>query len=74
MDRVRSETNRTKMGMKKNILQGIEKQQLRWYGHVMRMEDCRIARQVAEENPQGKRSATDQSIYGRMGLGTVCKE
>jgi hypothetical protein len=47
MDRVRSETIRTKMGTKKNILQEIEEQQLRWYGHVMPMEDCRIARQVA---------------------------
>jgi hypothetical protein len=47
-------TFRTKMGMKKDILQGIEEQQLRWYNHAMRMEDCRIARQVAEWNPQGR--------------------
>jgi hypothetical protein len=33
----------------------MEDQQLRWYGHVMRMEHCGIARQVAEWNPQGKR-------------------
>jgi hypothetical protein len=31
------------------------KQQLRWYGHVMGMEDCRTATQVAEWNPQGER-------------------
>jgi hypothetical protein len=42
------------MGMKKDILQEIE-QQLRWYGHVMRMDDCRTARQAAHWNPQGKR-------------------
>jgi hypothetical protein len=36
------------MGMKEDILQEIEEQQLRWYGHVMRMEDCRIAGRVAE--------------------------
>jgi hypothetical protein len=55
MDRIRNETIGTKMGMKKNILQEIEEQQLRWCGHVMRMDDCRPARQVAERNPQGKR-------------------
>jgi hypothetical protein len=44
-----------KMGMKKDILQEIEEQQLRWYGHVMRMDDCRTARRVAHWNPQGKR-------------------
>jgi hypothetical protein len=55
MDRIRNKTIRTKLGMKKNILQEIEEQQLRWYGHVMRMDDCRTARQVADWNPQGKR-------------------
>jgi hypothetical protein len=30
MDRIRNETIRTKMGMKKDILQEIEEQQLRW--------------------------------------------
>jgi hypothetical protein len=55
MDRVRNETIRTKIGMKKDMLQEIEEQQSIWYSHVMRMEDCRINRQVAEWNPQGKR-------------------
>jgi hypothetical protein len=50
MDRIR-----TKMGMQKDILQEIEEQQQRWYGHVMRMDDCRTARQMADWNPQGKR-------------------
>jgi hypothetical protein len=73
MDRFRNETIRTKMGMKKDILQEIEEQKLRCYGHVVRMEGCRIARQVAECNPQGKGGAADHSIHGRMGLGTACK-
>jgi hypothetical protein len=30
------------MGMKKNILQVIGEWQLKWYGHIMRMEDCRM--------------------------------
>jgi hypothetical protein len=47
MDRIRNETIGKKMRMKKGILQETE-QQLRRCGHVMRMEDCRIARQVAE--------------------------
>jgi hypothetical protein len=34
MDRFRDETIRTEMGLKKDILQEIEEQQLRWYGHV----------------------------------------
>jgi hypothetical protein len=55
MDRIINETIRTKMGMKKDILREIEEQQLRWYGHIMRMDDCGTAMQVADWNPQGKR-------------------
>jgi hypothetical protein len=43
------------MGIKKNILQEIEEQQLRWCGHVKQMEDGKIVKQVAELKPQGKR-------------------
>jgi hypothetical protein len=55
MDRIRNETIRTKIGMKRDTLQETEERQLRWCSHVVRMVDCRIARQVAEWNPQGKR-------------------
>jgi hypothetical protein len=44
MDRIRTETMRTKMGLKKDILQETEVQQLRWYGDSMRMENCKIAK------------------------------
>jgi hypothetical protein len=52
MARFRNEAIRTKMGTKRNIFQEIKEQQLRWYGHVMRMEDCRIARQGGKEARQ----------------------
>jgi hypothetical protein len=69
---LRNEAIITKMGLKKDTLQEIE-QQLRWLGRVMRMVCCRIARRVAEWNPQGTRRAMDQSTHGRMELGTACK-
>jgi hypothetical protein len=55
MDKIRNEAIRTKMGIKKNIVQETEEQQLRWYGHVKRMEDGKIVKQVAEWKPQRKR-------------------
>jgi hypothetical protein len=39
MDKGRNETIRTKMGMKKDILQEILEQQFRCYGHVVQMEE-----------------------------------
>jgi hypothetical protein len=55
MDKIRNEAIRTKMGIKKNTAPEIEEQQLRWYGHVKRMESGKIVKQVAEWKPQGKR-------------------
>jgi hypothetical protein len=46
--------------MKKNTLQEIDEQQLRWYDQVMQMGDCKIGRQVAEWNPQGRRRPSRQ--------------
>jgi hypothetical protein len=53
MDRIRNETVITEMGIKKDILQETEELKFRWCGRAMRMEDCGIARRVAEWNPQG---------------------
>jgi hypothetical protein len=55
LDKIRNEAIRTKMVIKKNIVQEIEEQQLRRYGHVKRIEDGKIVKQVAEWNSQGKR-------------------
>jgi hypothetical protein len=51
MGRIKNGRFRTKWGMKKDMLQEAE-QQLRWYG--------RIARRVAEWNPQGRRRREKQ--------------
>jgi hypothetical protein len=45
------------MGTKKNIVQETEEQQLRWCGHVKRMEGGKIVKQVAEWKPQGGKEA-----------------
>jgi hypothetical protein len=55
------------MGMKRDIIQETEKQQLRWLGHVMRRR-CRIGRHVAEWKPTGNGGGVDQSGRGRMRL------
>jgi hypothetical protein len=47
MERIRNERIRTKREMENDKLQETE-QKLRWYGNLMRMQDCRIARKVGE--------------------------
>jgi hypothetical protein len=56
MERTRTETIRTKMGMKGDVSQETEEEQFIWHWHAMRTEGCRITRQVAEWDPQGKES------------------
>jgi hypothetical protein len=74
MDKIRNKTVATKMEVTEDILQEIAEQQLKWCGHVMRMEGCIIAKQIVECNPQAnKRHAAHQSAYGRMKLGRACK-
>jgi hypothetical protein len=55
MDNIRNEAIRTKIGIKKNIVQETEEQQLGWCDHVKRMEDGKTVKQVAEWKLQGKR-------------------
>jgi hypothetical protein len=54
MARIRNETIRTKMGTKKDIT-GNRRTAIKMVQPCHGMEDCRIARQVAEWNPQGKK-------------------
>jgi hypothetical protein len=58
MDRIRNETIKTKMGMQKDILQEIEEQQLRWYGHVMRIAE--LLDRLHTGTHRGKGGAADQ--------------
>jgi hypothetical protein len=71
MDKIRNEAIRTKMGIKKNIVQEIEGQQLRWCGRVKRMEDGKIVNRLQNGSHRGKGSEVDQSTHGRLESGRV---
>ncbi|XP_030749353.1 uncharacterized protein LOC115877353, partial [Sitophilus oryzae] len=46
LDRVRNERIQNIMGVKHRIMEDIKINQLRWYGHVQRMEDSRIPKKI----------------------------
>ena len=54
LDRVRNSSIRNSLGIEPLLLQ-IERSQLRWFGHVVRMSHERLARQVLLAKPRGKR-------------------
>ena len=53
--KIRSEVIRQKLQVE-NVLDFIEKSQLRWYGHVKRMDTSRYPRKYLDWKPAGKRS------------------
>ena len=53
-DRIRNEIIRQQLGVE-SILKVIEKSQLRWFGHMKRMEMNRYPRHYYESRPQGRR-------------------
>jgi hypothetical protein len=62
------------MGLKKNILQDIEEQQLRWYSHPCEWRIAKLQDWLQNGTHSGRGGSADQSIHRRMRLGTVCKE
>ena len=46
MDRVRNEEVRRRAGIERELASRADRRVLRWFGHVERMDDYRIARRV----------------------------
>lgn len=54
IDRIRNTTVREELGVE-SVLSAIEKAQLRWYGHLLRMKEDRPTRNIWEAKMQGRR-------------------
>jgi hypothetical protein len=54
-DKIRNTFIKQKMNVTRTILDDINTKQLKWYGHVQRMEEGRFPKQVMKWNPPGRR-------------------
>jgi len=54
-----------------HIVRFIKAQRLKWWGHIHRMEECRIVRRILEWSPVGKRSRGHQIDGGLKGIGIL---
>ena len=54
LDRLRNEDIRRELGVE-GILDFVERGQLRWFGHVKRMDNVRYPKRMLEWIPQGRR-------------------
>ena len=61
------------MNVTRSLLDDIKTQQLKWYGHVQRMEEGRLLKEVMEWRPPGRRkrgrpkATWAEGIRGLMG-------
>ena len=63
MDRVRNEEVRRRAGIERELASRADQRVLRWFGHVERMHECRMARRVLMVEGSGGR------VRGRPRLG-----
>jgi len=54
-DKIRNTIIKQKMNVTRSLLDDIDTKQLKWYGHVQRMEGGRLPKQAMKWNPPGRR-------------------
>ena len=55
MDRVRNEEVRRRAGIERELASRADQRVLRWFGHVERMDECRVVRRVFMAEVSGGR-------------------
>ena len=54
-DKIRNTSIKQKINVTRSLLDDIKTKQLQWYGHVQRMEEGRLPKEVMKWRPQGRR-------------------
>jgi hypothetical protein len=54
-DKIRNNIIKQKMYITRSLLEDIKTKQLKWYGHVQRMEEGRLPKKVMKWRPPGRR-------------------
>ena len=54
-DKIRNTVIKQKLNVTRSLLDDIKTKQLEWYGHVQRMEEGRLPKEVMKWRPQGRR-------------------
>ena len=54
-DKIRNNVIKQKMNVTRSLLDDFKSKQLQWYGHVQRMEEARLPKEVMKWRPTGRR-------------------
>ena len=69
MDRVRNEEVHMRAGIEKELASRVDQRVLRWFGHVERMDDYRMARRVLMAEVSGGAGKRETEV----GLDVLCE-
>jgi len=67
-DKIRNTIIKQKVNVTRALLDDIKTKQLQWYGHVSRMEEGRLPKEVMKWRPLGRRKRGRPKRTGRTGL------
>ena len=67
-DKIRNKIIKQKMNVTRSVLDDIKTQQLKWYGHVQRMEEGRLPKNLWNGAQQEEENEVDIKLPGRKGL------
>ena len=69
LERIRNEQIRREMSAEETVIERIEKKSLKWFGHLLRMEETRWPKRIFQWTPPGKqkRGRPHRSCRGRLG-------
>ena len=65
---IRNTIIKHKMNVARSLLDDIKTKQPQWYGHVQRMEEGRLPKEVMKLSPRGRRKRGRPKLTGRKGL------
>ena len=67
-DKIRNNIIKQKMNVTRSLLEDIKTKQLKWYGHVQRMEEGRLPKKLWNGAHQEEENEVDLNLPGRKRL------
>jgi hypothetical protein len=67
-DKIRNNIIKQKMNVKRSLLEDIKTKQLQWYGHIQRMEEGRLPKEVLKWWSSGRKKRGTPKLTWAMGI------
>ena len=73
-DKIKNTIIKQKMNVRRSLLDDIKTKQLQWYGHVSRMEEGKLPKEVMKYRPPGRRKRSRPKCTWADGIRGLMRE